>query len=239
MCHFAKPLALAGACILMAGCAGGHDSAAQKPLTTTTPTPAVKPLTHLVLPNLLLGSDQINAALGATQMAVTTTHFEMSDDSSTMQPPECLSIDGADQAPAYVGSGFTRSRDQTLQEGDAFAHYAHQAVVLFPSAKQAQAFYDASAQKWPACHHFTHIQSGTQWDVAPIFNINGMLSTTATQENAKVGGWACGRALTTRNNVVVDVNTCSGDPADSAVKIATQIAANVDNPPPPPASSTP
>jgi hypothetical protein len=40
-------------------------------------------------------------------------------------------------------------------------------------------------------------------------------------------GWACGRALAQRNNVVIDVNTCSANPADSAVNIANQIAAKV------------
>ena len=37
----------------------------------------------------------------------------------------------------------------------------------------------------------------------------------------------CGRALTARNNVIVDVNTCRANPADSAVNIANQIAAKV------------
>jgi hypothetical protein len=30
-----------------------------------------------------------------------------------------------------------------------------------------------------------------------------------------------------RNNVIIDINTCGTNPADSAVKIANQIAANV------------
>ncbi|HTH84322.1 sensor domain-containing protein, partial [Mycobacterium sp.] len=40
-------------------------------------------------------------------------------------------------------------------------------------------------------------------------------------------GWGCGRALALKNNVIIDINTCSADPADSAVRIANQIAANV------------
>ena len=70
--------------------------------------------------------------------------------------------------------------------------------------------------------------------MAPISNTDGMLSTISTQQNAQEGGWACGRALTVRNNVIVDVNTCSANPADSAVKIAGQIAAKVEAPPPTP-----
>jgi PknH-like extracellular domain len=40
-------------------------------------------------------------------------------------------------------------------------------------------------------------------------------------------GGGCGRALAARNNVIIDVNTCSADPSDSAVNIADQIAAKV------------
>ncbi|EUA50573.1 pknH-like extracellular domain protein [Mycobacterium xenopi 3993] len=54
-----------------------------------------------------------------------------------------------------------------------------------------------------------------------------MLSTIATQQNANAPGWACGRALTARNNVVIDVNTCSADPKNTAVDIANQIAGRV------------
>jgi hypothetical protein len=98
--------------------------------------------------------------------------------------------------------------------------------VLFPSAKQADAFFTASAQQWPACHQYTRIQSKTQWTVGAISNTNGTLSTTATQQNANGPGWGCGRALAARNNVVIDVTTCSANPAD-AVTIANWIAAKV------------
>ena len=122
--------------------------------------------------------------MGATEMTVTRTHFAMSDDSATMEPKECLAIDGSAQAQVYANSGYTAERDQTLQEGDNFTHYVQQAVVLFPSAKQAGAFFTASVQQWPACRQYTHTQSGSLWDVGPISNTNGTLSTTATQQNA-------------------------------------------------------
>jgi hypothetical protein len=118
-------------------------------------------------------------------------------------------------------------RDQALNDGDNFTHYAEQAVVLFLTAKQAGAFFNASAKQWPACHKYTHTQSGTEWTVGPISNKDGVLSTVATQQNAKAGGWACGRALALKNNVIVDVNTCSPDPKNSAVDLANQIAAKV------------
>ena len=102
-----------------------------------------------------------------------------------------------------------------------------QAVVLFPTVEKAGAFFDASAQQWPACHRYTHTQSESRWSVGPISNADLTLSTTATQYNASAPGWGCERALTVRNNVIIDINTCSANPADSALKIADQIAANV------------
>jgi PknH-like extracellular domain len=227
MRQLAAALAVAGICILTAGCSSGSNQGTKTSTTTTTTTTTAPPVAETALGELLLSPEQVNTAMGATEMAVTKTHISMSDDSATMAPKECLAIDGSAQAGVYAGSGYTALRDQTLQEGDNFTHYVEQAVVFFPSAKQASAFFSISAQQWPACHQYTHIQSGSLWAVGPISNTNGTLSTTATQQNANAPGWACGRALAIKNNVVIDVNTCSANPTDTAVNIANQIAAKV------------
>ena len=177
------------------------------------------------LKGFLLSPEQINTAMGATDMRVMDSGVAMSDDSGMMKPKECLAIDGSTHAKVYAGSNFMAERDQTLQDGYHLTHFAEQAVVLYPSAKKADAFLTASAQQWPACHQYTRIQ--TQWTVGAISNTNGTLSTIATQQNANAPGWGCGRALAARNNVVIDVTTCSANPADSAVTIANQIAAKV------------
>src|ERR1700686_637812 len=219
-------LAVTGICILTAGCSSASNQSSKTSTTTsTTTTTTAPPVAETALDGLLLPPEQVNTAMGATEMTVTKTHTSMSDDSATMAPKECLAIDGSAQAEVYAGSGYTAERDQTLQEGDNFAHYVEQAVVWFPSAKQAGAFFTASAQQWPACRQYTHTQTNSLWDVGPISNTNGTLSTTATQQNANAPGWGCGRALAIRNNVAIDVNTCSANPTDSAVNIANQIAA--------------
>ena len=212
------------ACVLLAGCGGSISNAES---TTTTRSIIPRPLVARELPGLLLSPEQVNAAMGATAMAVTDDQASMSDNSATMAPPECLAIDGAAEALVYANSGFWAEHDQSLNDGDGFTHYLKQAVVLFPIAVTAGAFFDASAQQWPTCRQYTHTQSESQWSVGEIANANGTLSTIATQQNADAAGWGCGRALTLANNVIVDVNTCSANPADSAVKIAQQIAANV------------
>jgi hypothetical protein len=223
--------AVAGICIFAAGC---HSQPNQSPkastTTSTTTTKAPPPVAEGALHGLLLAPEQINAAMGATDMKVTNSRTGMSDDSATMTPRECLAIDGSAQAQVYANSGFIAERDQTLdlQEGDNLTHFAEQAVVLFPTAKQASAFFAASAAQWQTCHDYTHTQSKTQWTVGAISNTNNVLSTVTTLQNPPSTGWkACGRALALKNNVVVDVNTCSVDPKNSAVDIANQITAKV------------
>jgi hypothetical protein len=226
MRHLTAALAVTAICILGAGCGGGSNQANVKS-TTTKVSLIPRPVVERELDALLLSPEQINPVMGATAMAVTRRHDAMSDDSATMRPRECLAIDGAAQAPVYADSGFTAVRDQAMNDGDNFTHYAEQAVVLFPTAKQAGLFLIRSALRWPSCHSYTHIQSGTQWNVGPISDANGALSTVATQQDARAGGWACGHALARKNNVIVDVNTCSPDPKNSAVDIANQIATKV------------
>ena len=217
-------IAVAAICVLIPGC-GSTISNAVSPTTTRSMIP--RPLVERELTGLLLSPEQVNVAMAAAGMTVTNTQTAMSDNSATMAPLECLAIDGAAEAPVYANSGYRAERDQSLNDGDNFTHYLKQAVVLFPTVEKARAFFDTSAQQWPACRHYTHTQSGSQWSVGQISNANGVLSTTATQHDASAPGWGCGRALALRNNVIADINTCSANPADSALKIADQIAANV------------
>ncbi len=225
MRHLAATFVVAVVAVLVVGC--GESKQAGHTSTTTITSLIPRPVVERELESLLLTPAQINPLIGATGMAVVRRHDAMSDDSATMKPPECLAVDGSAQARVYAGSGFTGMRDQELNDGDNFTHYAEQAVVLFPTVKQAHVFLVASALRWPACRQYTHTQSRTQWNVGPISDDNDVLSTISTQQQAKAGGWACGRALAARNNVVVDVNTCSADPASSAVDIANQIVAKV------------
>ena len=232
--HMRRPMAafavLAVCAAALAGCGQHKSHRASSRTTTTTPTTttAAPPLAEDALKGLLLNPEQINAVMGATEMKVTQRHDTLSDDSATMEPKECLAIDGAAQAQVYAGSGYSAMREQTLRDGDESAHYVDQAVVLFPTAKQAAAFFDASAKQWPACNEYTHTQSGSRWIPGPVANADAVLSTVSMQENAGGSAWAgCGRALAVRNNVIVDVNTCSADPKDTAVVIAKQIAGKV------------
>jgi hypothetical protein len=205
-----------------AGCTTAGRAVVAPP-TTWIP----RPLVERELDGLLLPVDQLNAAMGTATLAVINRATAMSDNSATMSPPECLALDGAGEAAVYANTGYEAERDESLNDGDRFTHYVKQAVVLYPTVDGAAAFLDASAQQWHACHGFTHTQTGSQWTVGQIAYTPESLSTTVTEQDAAAPGWACGRAISQKNNVVIDVNTCSPDPADTAVKIANQISRNV------------
>ena len=228
-------VALAGLCVLVAGC--GANSNRGDPAKTTSTT--VPPVAQAALDGLLLSVAQINSAMGTTDLSVADDTRHMEDVSALVSRPECLPIYSPAEATAYANSGWSGVHRQFL--GDpSHSHVVEQTVVLFPSTQQASAFVSASAQRWQACANgsFVHTMSGGRevWDVGPISNTDGTLSTAArislevydhpgAQEG---GGLTAQRALAVRNNVVIDVLTDSRTAADpAAVNIAAQIAAEV------------
>ena len=109
--------------------------------------------------------------------------------------------------------------------------------MLFSSAHDADAFFTASAQGWPACanRQYTQAVAGKPdrvYTVGPVSNTNGTLSATETASGGdsswKWNWMSCQRALTVANNVAIDVRVCSEkSQSDSGVTIAHEIAAKV------------
>jgi hypothetical protein len=226
-------LALAGVCTFAAGCSATVDGkavAADKsgPVTQT-------PVAVSALDGLLLDESQINSALGANSMKVWFSGKVMWDWSTSVSDTNCLAIDGPAQDKVYANTGWTAIRgqrlDDSVDDSKRRKHYAFQAVVAFPSAHDASAFYDTSTQTWRACSNrrFSDLNPGkpdTVWTVSGTTNDNGMLTTSQVQESGD--GWTCQRALTARNNVAIDIVTCSYRLADAvAVGVAQQIATKV------------
>jgi hypothetical protein len=203
-------------------------------LTTTTPTghPLVA---DAALEGLLLSPDQIKTAVGATGMTVAGSTAALADSAANIADKACLPMQGPGEATAYAGSGWSAARGQALREpGDTWTHGVSQYVVLFSSAHDAEAFFTASAQRWPACanRQYTVTLPG-QPDhvviVGPVSNTNSTLGATQTF-TANNGLGTCQRALTVADNVAIDVQTCFSNQAarpDSAIDVAHQIAAKV------------
>jgi hypothetical protein len=225
-------LALAGVCTFAAGCStivDGKAVAGDKSGPATQTTVAVS-----ALDGLLLDASEINSALSATSMKVWFSGKVMWDWSTSVSDTNCLAIDGPAQDTVYANTGWTAIRGQRLDDSvddSRRKHYAIQAVVAFPSAHDASGFYDTSTQTWPACSNrrFSDLNPGkpdTVWTVSGTTTDNGILTTSQVQEGGD--GWTCQRALTVRNNVAIDIVTCSYRLADAvAVGVAQQIATKV------------
>jgi uncharacterized protein (DUF1330 family) len=119
-------------------------------------------------------------------------------------------------------------RAQTLRDGgDDGTHQVSQAVVRFPSAANASAFFDTSARQWRACREYTDSANDSKWAREQMNNVNGMLSAITVRQNVGAPGWACERALVAKFNVIVDIEACTADPSNIAVAVARQILAKV------------
>jgi hypothetical protein len=221
-------VAAAAAVMLIAGCGGGAHTAGP-PSTAASSAPTVAPT---ALDALLLSPTEIGAAVGAPDVPVKQTGSQMSN-TSAGRPEKNCGFTQPVETSVYANTGWNAMRQQELQEpGDEFKHHIIQAVVSFPAANDATRFFTASAQLWPPCadQQYRVTAPGKPdltFQIGPIANTNGTLSTIDTLIGDKK--WACQRALTTSNNVAIDVAVCSADsPPDAAVNIAHQIAARVD-----------
>jgi hypothetical protein len=181
---------------------------------------------------LLLSTDQINAAMGTKGMTVDKSYTTMTDATADISDKDCLAVAFPAQFPVYAGSGWTAVRKQDLREpGDKPTEWAEQAVVLFPAATDAAAFFTDSATKWQACANRKYTYTTTKgqppsiWTVGAVSNTIATLSVRQTQEDGN--GWNCQSALTARNNVAVDVEVCSYSEGDFGINIAHQIADKV------------
>jgi serine/threonine kinase PknH len=219
--------------VLVAGCSNGGNTAA--PTTTAVganASPPRPPVAEDALERLLLSPAEIGTAMGApAEVPVTKTYTQMVNTSAGKPDKNCRFTQPA-ESTIYANSGWTGVRSQELQEPvPNFAHHVNQAVVLYPDAKGAASFFKASAQFWPLCanHEYRVLSPGGPdklFTMGPISTNEGTLSTTDTLQGGD--GWACRRALTVSNNVVVDVAACATNPAaDAAINIAHQIAEKV------------
>ncbi|MCV7412653.1 nuclease PIN [Mycobacterium florentinum] len=249
MRQFAVAAAVATTGILVAACGGGNGGGTASSSTTTT-TSSKPPLAQAALPNLLLTPAEVDSVLGVTGSKTDKTFDTLQEDKSAEVfpasykfPTECLFITGEGLAPIYTGSGNTAvhgERDIAPIPPDSNDPNPDvtQFVVLYPSADQARTFFNTSSQRWSSCANRQETVPGSdadapqiQWKVGPVSNANGIVSTTVSVSLSKGSesmSQTCQRALTVRNNVVIDAEACGKGPGDAGITAAKQIVAKVD-----------
>ncbi len=202
-------------------------TAAPSPVPTTQPAPPPGPK----LEGLLLSPEQINAAMGVTAMAVTETYTAMTDVGANVSNNKaCLPLVAPAEASVYAGSGWSAMHGQNTTQQPPPGKGVDEYVVSFPSAQDAAAFFNASAQRWPGCaNQQIPYANGVVSTVGAVSNTNDTLSAPITQKSTDGRLVLIQRALTVANNVVIDVwvGGLDWNAPDFAAIIAHEIAAKV------------
>lgn len=220
-------------CALTAGCTtvvGGNAA----PADTRGPL-SQAPVAVTALDGLLLDDRKIYDILGAV-VRIRYRTVDMWDSSQSFSEKSCLAMAGPAQQAVYADTGWTAVRGERLDDSyddpNVRNDSVDQAVFAYPTARQANAFYDASVRRWSACANRRFVdhppgEPEIAWAVADSHKVSGTLSTSEEQQGS-ADGWRCQRALTARNNVVIDVAACGSFlPGAAAVDVAQQIAAAV------------
>lgn len=189
---------------------------------------APQPLPPGALAGLLLDKAEIASIMGASMEVVDST-----DEMYTNRPLDdgCLVWADAQEA-AYQGSGWTAVRVQELKDHrDHADHIAYQAVVSFPQALGAHDFYAGQVTSWANCDnrrvdlHDPGDPNADYWSLSKASNNEGVLTIVRVEEGGQ--GWSCQRALTAKNNIVIDVSACADNINDRGAQIAERIAKKV------------
>jgi hypothetical protein len=249
MRQLAAAVAVAAIGVLVTACGGDKGNGAASSSASAPANSAKPPIAQPALANLLLSPAEIDTILGMTGTKSKEKVDKLQDDSTKQQwpagwkwPDDCLFAFAPAEAPVYAGSGNTAvAGDDDVAalppDSNDLDPEVTQAVVLFPSANEAQAFFTKQTQAWPVCANRQFTTPGDadnpeiNWTVGAVANTNGTLTTTLSMTMSKNGNslsMSCQRALSVHNNVAIDASGCRKDPGDVATKVVDQIAGKID-----------
>ena len=232
----AAVLVIAGAGVVLTTTGEAHSpsditTATPPAATTSAASPTATPASIVpvdALPGLLADPAAINAIVGSAAMTPEPEpHPDVMWSGANLDKLECLSVYHPAEKPVYAGSGWIAMQGQVVREpGEASKHSVVQAVISFPSAQAATDFVAQQSGNWGKCNAksiTTTLQDGSHatWLVNAVTKDNSMVQAQLTQEGGN--GWACQRALTADNNVVVDVAACGYSPAGQATAVVSTI----------------
>ena len=189
----------------------------------------VPPLDESQLDDVLLSIGELNGIVGSTQMKITVELEEMSDHSAEVSDPDCLGAIYGAEGPVYEGTGWTVMRDQVAREPDEDNdHWVEQTAVLYPSAENAQKFFDDSKSVWEDCAgsaiSVDDADASYLWQIDDVAAEDTLITQLTTQEDAD--GWACQHALSVVANLTVEAWACGYSITDEAATIASDMVAN-------------
>jgi PknH-like extracellular domain len=148
---------------------------------------------------------------------------------STTDRPDCGGVINVGLPTAYGGSGYSAVRLQEFHDvpGDQYEYGVTQAVSTFPTDEKARAFVSTEADRWAKCKYnpVTLIDRGAEAFVNTILTpeTNAGVLTVSTLSKS-YSGLGCQRALSSKRNVVIDVQICGPGGSAQAPSLVAQIA---------------
>jgi len=207
--------------IVVAFAVNGSDSTPTAATAPTTTSPRFA--TSASLDALLLTAQEIDTIMAATMQPGETSH-KFSDVAVDISHPDCLGALLPGKEMVYGGSGWTATSEQPLQSPQAgTVRNVRQRVTSFPSADQARAFFNTSANKWRSCSGQTVTTHGTQHSIfGDLVGDATKIALTFTIDNAP--GLVDQRVLSVVSNLAIDVMTEGYHLTSETNEIADQIA---------------
>ncbi len=202
--------------------------------TTATSATAVPRVLVSALPALLISIDEIRQLMGDPKLQVSETAPSMFDMSAYLTDKDCVGAYGPAQTTVYAKSGFMGVQQQAINgpPDPSQLNNVTQAVIAFLTADQAAGAVSGQVGQWQQCANRTtslnlpdrppaRLTFGAPSSVADnVHAIPLQVEPAAAQQH-------CQRALTSRNNVIVDISSCSATLTDPAVRIANLIVGKV------------
>lgn len=197
-------------------------SAASTTTSPSAPAPPPAPAGPLVQPDQLKGL-MPDAAAVSTAVNVPNLGPSESHDSLDLLPDDYASdmtcvgavADAAIQPYSETPVVLVRTQDFAPADGSG-SFSAITSAILYETAQDAQDQVAATVQGWQGCAgKAVQVKTvppatfaiGTATDTAGVH-------TVVNNRSAPPGPpWACGRGITARNNVVIDLTVCGADPA--------------------------
>lgn len=209
---------------------GSDDHQPDQVPHTATPQASTAPIVpDGDLPKLLLSKDLIGTLMGTQLVANDPYTSSYRDSSSLSLASNCTGAVFPMQDDQYANSGYTAMYSQQLTGPST---RVTQGVVAFTSAELAQTFMTRQEQMWQKCSIDLTIypsrddyKTTETWTSSAVGKADGVLSI---RRSLKDGQQNCEHALTSGNNIVVDVMACNNDVNYSAAsRIATQIRTQI------------
>jgi hypothetical protein len=195
--------------------------------STQTHTSPTSPVPASALDGLLLSAGDIDTVMGTHGMVAHQPFTNLAQRSNLLPNKNCLGIWQVGEAAIYDGSSLTAFRGQDLRQPDTDTWDALvvQAVVSYPAADAARAFFSESADRWSKCtNHHVNMTVNDQPQPKLFF---GNLTKTDTELSMPVTRGEnerfCQRVLSVVGNIIVDVAACNHDATDQAATIAQKI----------------